>query len=120
MVPVDPCRDGPTGDCGVSRDALATAVVIVSVAVAALPLGVTEFGERVQVVCAGKLEQVSDVAVLNPLEGVMETVLVSVPPAPEMVPEEGLRLSVKEGVAEVVTVIVAAAETEAAKEVSPP
>jgi hypothetical protein len=93
---------------------------MVSVDLAAFAPGVTGFCEKVQVVFAGRPLHASEVAELKPFEGLTEMVVVRVPPAPDTVPEAGLRLTANEGVAEAVTVSAITAEADAEKLESPP
>lgn len=92
--------------------------MIVRVEVTALVPGDTVPGEKEQAAFTGSPLHERAVAELKPLDGDTETVAVTVPPAPETVPDDGLKLRVNEGVG-AETVTVTAEEVEAAKFVSP-
>ncbi len=89
------------------------------VEVAALVPGVTVAGENEHVVWAGRPLQAKEVGALKPLAGAMDTVVITVPPVPATVPEEGLRLRAYEGAAALVMVIVTDAEDDPVNDASP-
>jgi hypothetical protein len=106
---------GPNGD-GACSGVTATFVAIVSVDVAVLPFGVTEDGEKLHVLAAGKPEQAKLTVWLNPFCGV--TVIVVVPDWPGLtLTDVGLKLTLKLGP---FTVCVSAADVDPAKFASPP
>jgi hypothetical protein len=72
-------------------------VAIVTVVVAAAPLGVTDEGEKLHELFAGRPEQLKVTALLNPFCGVTLRVAVPVIPA-AILREEGFAASVNVGV----------------------
>ena len=72
-------------------------VAIVSIVVAAAPVGVTDEGEKLHELFAGRPEQLKVTALLNPFCGVTLRVAVPVIPA-AILREEGFAASVNVGV----------------------
>jgi hypothetical protein len=103
-----------------ARAALTLPAIVRVVVAAAVPLGVTVVGLKVQVELAGRPEQAKVVAAWNPLTGVTVTVIEPDAVLPLTVPLVGVRVSPKSAAGAAFTVIVSAAEVEVRLPLSPP